>query len=89
MPMRTIDTRPERPIAQRRHGSDQSLTRVPATSSDDDRERTSQDRPFNDWPFDFDPVVTDPAEGGGGERIRPTTTGAGGRGQGSGARQRR
>ena len=89
MPMRTIDTRPGRMISQHGNGSDQPIPRVLATSSDDDRERTSPDRPFNDWPFDFDPAVTEPAEGGDGERPRPTTSGPGDRDHGSGARQRR
>jgi hypothetical protein len=67
MPVRTIDTRLGRPIAERGHRSNRPThPKAPITSPDDERAGTSTDRPFDDWPFDFDPAVSEPAEGGDG-----------------------
>jgi hypothetical protein len=69
MPVRTIDTRSGRPIGQRGLGSRRSgqpVPRVPTTPPDGERDGTSTDRPFDDWPFDFDPAAIETAEGDGG-----------------------
>jgi hypothetical protein len=68
MPLRVIDTRFIRLLETRRHLSarpGRPLPNGPTQPPDEDeRARTPIHRPFDDWPFDFEPLALVPDTGG-------------------------